>query len=241
MFTRLIRTFTLVVVPVAFIALATAPRLIGRRKKCLLVSFVPRLSSVFRLRCSSSRPHPGFASDRTIARSCDVRRRLSASSVARTMRSKERRDVSYYPAVRIGSGRRCGRPRHEARGRPLGAAHIRAHRSHAQPRVLAGCCVGAARDHARARGRCPCRRVVVRASADAARHALPAWIPAFVIGGAAANLIDRAAFGAVHDFFVIPPVVLNVADVAVFAGLIGYACVMHRPTSAASPTRTSIP
>jgi lipoprotein signal peptidase len=54
------------------------------------------------------------------------------------------------------------------------------------------------------------------------RSDLPPWIPAFVLGGAAGNLIDRAIFGSVHDFLVLPPVVLNVADVAVVAGLVGY-------------------
>ena len=70
------------------------------------------------------------------------------------------------------------------------------------------------------------------------RSDLPAWIPAFVLGGAAANLIDRALFGSVHDFFVLPPVVLNVADVAVFAGLVGYA--RWRRSNASKRTQSAV-
>ena len=40
-----------------------------------------------------------------------------------------------------------------------------------------------------------------------------------ILGGALGNLIDRAASGAVHDFLVIGPVVVNTADLAILAGV----------------------
>lgn len=59
----------------------------------------------------------------------------------------------------------------------------------------------------------------------ARRGAMSPWIPAAIIGGAAANFVDRAIFGAVHDFVATPILILNVADVAVAAGII--AAVAH--------------
>ena len=50
---------------------------------------------------------------------------------------------------------------------------------------------------------------------------LPAWVPAALIGGSLANLLDRAVSGAVHDFLATPWIVLNVADLAVAAGVVG--------------------
>ncbi len=41
-----------------------------------------------------------------------------------------------------------------------------------------------------------------------------------LLGGALGNLVDRAATGAVHDFLAVGPVVLNLADVAVLAGVL---------------------
>jgi lipoprotein signal peptidase len=60
--------------------------------------------------------------------------------------------------------------------------------------------------------------VIIRATQ---RGVLRPWIGAFVLGGAAANLVDRAAFSAVHDFFAAGPVVFNLADVALIVGLGG--------------------
>ena len=42
---------------------------------------------------------------------------------------------------------------------------------------------------------------------------------ALIAAGAAGNLIDRIATGAVHDFIPCGPVVFNVADVALLAGI----------------------
>ena len=50
------------------------------------------------------------------------------------------------------------------------------------------------------------------------RGLLSAWIPAFLVGGATSNLLDRLAAGAVHGFLATPWVVFNLADLAVAAG-----------------------
>lgn len=54
----------------------------------------------------------------------------------------------------------------------------------------------------------------------ARRGAMSPWIPAGLIGGAIANLVDRVVFGAVHDFLAAPLVVLNLADLAVVTALV---------------------
>jgi lipoprotein signal peptidase len=41
-----------------------------------------------------------------------------------------------------------------------------------------------------------------------------------LLGGALGNLVDRAVTGAVHDFLVVGPVVINLADVAVLVGVL---------------------
>ena len=56
----------------------------------------------------------------------------------------------------------------------------------------------------------------------AARRTLPAWIPGLLVGGGIANLADRMVFGAVHDWLDQGKVVVNLADLAVLAGLVGY-------------------
>lgn len=55
----------------------------------------------------------------------------------------------------------------------------------------------------------------------ARRGELRTWVPACLLGGATANLIDRIAFGSVHDFLATPWIVFNLADVAVLAGVAG--------------------
>jgi lipoprotein signal peptidase len=50
---------------------------------------------------------------------------------------------------------------------------------------------------------------------------LPAWVPAAIVGGSLANLLDRVVSGAVHDFLATPWIILNLADVAVLAGVYG--------------------
>jgi lipoprotein signal peptidase len=48
------------------------------------------------------------------------------------------------------------------------------------------------------------------------------WVGPAVFGGAVANVVDRAVFGAVHDFIATPWIVFNIADVAVAVGLVGF-------------------
>jgi lipoprotein signal peptidase len=57
---------------------------------------------------------------------------------------------------------------------------------------------------------------------QALRGNSPGWVPALIIGGAVANLLDRLLFGAVHDWLYLPRVTINLADVAVVVGVMGY-------------------
>lgn len=66
------------------------------------------------------------------------------------------------------------------------------------------------------------------------RHGAPPWAAGLLIGGAVANLADRTLHGAVQDFIVLGPVVVNVADLAILAGLL--AVLAHRhPQSMSTP------
>jgi lipoprotein signal peptidase len=61
-----------------------------------------------------------------------------------------------------------------------------------------------------------------------ARGVLPAWIPGLLIGGGVGNLADRSLFGAAHDWLDLGIVVVNLADLAVLIGLLGYfACLAN--------------
>ncbi len=46
-------------------------------------------------------------------------------------------------------------------------------------------------------------------------------IPALIAGGLVANALDRARFGAVRDFLATPWAIVNLADIAVLAGMVG--------------------
>jgi lipoprotein signal peptidase len=48
---------------------------------------------------------------------------------------------------------------------------------------------------------------------------IPVALPALVMGGTVGNTLDRVLFGSVRDFIVTPWCIVNVADVAVAAGL----------------------
>ena len=48
-------------------------------------------------------------------------------------------------------------------------------------------------------------------------------MPAFIVGGMVGNLLDRIRFGAVRDFLVTPWAIINFADIAVAAGILGVA------------------
>lgn len=50
----------------------------------------------------------------------------------------------------------------------------------------------------------------------------PLWVPGVMVGGALSNLADRLVLGSVRDFLAVQSVVLNLADVAVVVGLVGF-------------------
>jgi lipoprotein signal peptidase len=51
---------------------------------------------------------------------------------------------------------------------------------------------------------------------------LPAWVPGFLVGGAASTVLDRFAGGAVADLLPAPWSVCTVADLAIVAGIVGW-------------------
>ena len=51
---------------------------------------------------------------------------------------------------------------------------------------------------------------------------LPAWVPGFLVGGAASIALDRLAGGAVGDALAVPWSVCTVADLAIVAGVAGW-------------------
>jgi lipoprotein signal peptidase len=53
------------------------------------------------------------------------------------------------------------------------------------------------------------------------RRRLPVWVPGLLVGGASSNLLDRLLLGAVRDFLATPWAVINLADLAVLAAVIG--------------------
>jgi lipoprotein signal peptidase len=67
---------------------------------------------------------------------------------------------------------------------------------------------------------------------------LAAWIPGLLVGGATSNLADRLLLGSVRDFLATPWVVINLADLAVLAAVIGAALTRPtRPPTDATPTQ----
>jgi lipoprotein signal peptidase len=55
-----------------------------------------------------------------------------------------------------------------------------------------------------------------------------ATVPGLLVGGSMGNLVDRVGDGAVHDFLRTPWAIINLADVAVLAGVALYASAMVR-------------
>ncbi|KQU68979.1 signal peptidase II [Phycicoccus sp. Root101] len=68
---------------------------------------------------------------------------------------------------------------------------------------------------------------VVSWRAMAARR-VPWWPVALVLGGAVGNLVDRFLRGSVRDFIPAGPLVVNIADIAVFLGLVAAAIAWQR-------------
>jgi signal peptidase II len=54
----------------------------------------------------------------------------------------------------------------------------------------------------------------------AGRVGISPALPALIAGGMLGNTLDRIRFGSVRDFLVIPSGIINLADVAVFVGII---------------------
>jgi lipoprotein signal peptidase len=74
------------------------------------------------------------------------------------------------------------------------------------------------------------------------RRALPGWILALIIGGSLSNLLDRLLLGAVRDFLAIAHLVINLADLAVLAGVLGYGLTrLARPPATSPPPGTQAP
>jgi lipoprotein signal peptidase len=65
------------------------------------------------------------------------------------------------------------------------------------------------------------------------------WVPGAFVGGAVANLVDRAVTGAVHDWLPAGVAVIDAADIAVVVAAAGYAVGMARtwltPRTEAAP------
>jgi signal peptidase II len=62
---------------------------------------------------------------------------------------------------------------------------------------------------------------VIMVKALASRFDIPIVTSALVAGGVIGNTLDRIRFGSVRDFLVIPGAIINVADIAVAAGIVG--------------------
>ena len=72
-------------------------------------------------------------------------------------------------------------------------------------------------------------------------HGLPGWIPVLLIGGAVSNLVDRLLLGAVRDFLAIGHIVINLADLAVVAGVLGFCLTrLPRPPATSPPPETQV-
>jgi signal peptidase II len=72
-------------------------------------------------------------------------------------------------------------------------------------------------------------------------HGLPGWILSLVIGGAVSNLVDRLLLGAVRDFLAIGHIVINLADLAVVAGVLGFCLTrLLRPPATSPPPETQV-
>jgi len=63
-------------------------------------------------------------------------------------------------------------------------------------------------------------------------------IPALIAGGMLGNTLDRIHYGSVRDFLVIPGGIINLADVAVFVGVVSLAIALalHAPRYASAAT-----
>jgi lipoprotein signal peptidase len=72
----------------------------------------------------------------------------------------------------------------------------------------------------------------------ASRVGLSPALPALIAGGMLGNTLDRINYGSVRDFLVIPGGIINLADVAVFAGVIALAISLAIYAPRRVPSRT---
>ena len=83
---------------------------------------------------------------------------------------------------------------------------------------------------------------VLVADALTLRFGISLALPALVAGGTIGNTLDRIRLGAARDFIVTPWAIVNVADLAVAAGLLGLVVALlvrmprrHAPATASAP------
>jgi lipoprotein signal peptidase len=75
----------------------------------------------------------------------------------------------------------------------------------------------------------------------AAGGRLPVWVPGLLVGGASSNLADRLLLGSVRDFLATPWAVINLADLAVLAAVVGAALAhRRRPTTVGTTPRKEV-
>ena len=68
------------------------------------------------------------------------------------------------------------------------------------------------------------------------------WLPALIAGGMLGNTLDRIRFGSVRDFLVVPGAIVNLADLAVAAGMIALVVMLavHIPRTARTARHATI-
>jgi lipoprotein signal peptidase len=75
----------------------------------------------------------------------------------------------------------------------------------------------------------------------AIRGRLPASVPGLLIGGAGSNLADRLLLGSVRDFLATPWTIVNLADLAVLAAVVGAALThRRRPATVGTTSRKEV-
>jgi lipoprotein signal peptidase len=76
----------------------------------------------------------------------------------------------------------------------------------------------------------------------AAQIGVSPCLPALIAGGMLGNTLDRIRFGSVRDFLVVPGAIVNLADLAIAAGVIALVVMLavHIPRAAHTARRATI-
>ena len=76
----------------------------------------------------------------------------------------------------------------------------------------------------------------------AAQMGVSPCLPALIAGGMLGNTLDRIRFGSVRDFLVVPGAIVNLADLAIAAGVIALVVMLavHIPRTAHTARRATI-